>query len=39
VNRILTDLQQRGVITIDNHVLVIRRPEVLRRRAGWTAST
>lgn len=39
VNRILTDLQTRGVITIDNHVLVIRRPDVLRRRAGWNQST
>lgn len=36
VNRILADLEQRDVIHLDGHVLVIRRPEVLRRRAGMT---
>lgn len=36
VNRILSDLEQRDVIHLDSHVLVIRRPDVLRRRAGMT---
>lgn len=34
VNRILSDLEQRDVIHLDGHVLVIRKPDVLRRRAG-----
>jgi CRP-like cAMP-binding protein len=34
VNRILSDLEQRDVIHLDGHILVIRRPDVLRRRAG-----
>jgi CRP-like cAMP-binding protein len=34
VNRILSDLDQRGVIHLEGKVLIIRRPDVLRRRAG-----
>jgi CRP-like cAMP-binding protein len=34
VNRILSDLEQRDVIHLEGHVLVIRRPDILRRRAG-----
>jgi CRP/FNR family transcriptional regulator, cyclic AMP receptor protein len=37
VNRILSDLDQRGVIHLDGKVLIIRRPDVLRRRAGMPA--
>ena len=39
VNRILSDLDQRGVIHLEGKLLIIRRPEVLRRRAGMPVSS
>jgi len=39
VNRILADLEQRDVIHLDGHVLIIRRPDVLRRRAGMSSTS